>query len=93
MQHDEGLEIARHAITEHHQMDELIETLEDGRISQATWDETCAELIDKVRHHLKEEEQDFFVEAKRILDEDLQSRLGALYQVEHSEYEATHAGK
>lgn len=91
MQHDEGLDLSRHAITEHHEMDEMIETLDDGRISQDTWDTTCADLIHKVRHHLQEEENEFFKEARKILDDDLQQRLGALYQVEHDEFEKTHA--
>ena len=91
MQHDEGLELSRHAITEHHEMDEMMETLDDGRIGQEKWDKTCADLIHKVRHHLKEEENEFFKQAEKILDTDLQQRLGALYQVEHAEFEQTHA--
>ena len=91
MQHDEGLELSRHAITEHHEMDEMMETLDDGSIGQEKWDKTCADLIHKVRHHLKEEENEFFKQAEKILDTDLQQRLGALYQVEHAEFEQTHA--
>ncbi|MBO1530279.1 hemerythrin domain-containing protein [Psychrobacter sp. F1192] len=91
MQHDEGLDLSRHAITEHHEMDEMMETLDDGRIGQEKWDKTCADLIHKVRHHLKEEENEFFKQARQILDTDLQQRLGALYQVEHAEFEQTHA--
>ncbi|MGO1399918.1 MAG: hemerythrin domain-containing protein [Psychrobacter sp.] len=90
MQHDEGLDLSRHAITEHHEMDEMMETLDDGRIGKEKWDKTCADLIHKVRHHLEEEEDEFFQEARKILDTDLQQRLGALYQVEHAEYEQTH---
>lgn len=91
MQHDDGLDLSRHAITEHHEMDEMMETLDDGRIGQEKWDQTCADLIHKVRHHLQEEENEFFKQARKILDEDLQQRLGALYQVEHAEFEQTHA--
>ena len=91
MQHDEGLDLSRHAITEHHEMDEMMETLDYGRIGQEKWDKTCADLIHKVRHHLEEEENKFFKQAKKILDTDLQQRLGALYQVEHAEFEQTHA--
>lgn len=93
MQHDDGLDLSRHAITEHHEMDEMMETLDDGRIGKEKWDQTCADLIHKVRHHLKEEENDFFKQARKILDTDLQQRLGALYQVEHAEFEETHADK
>ena len=91
MQHDDGLDLSRHAITEHHEMDEMMETLDDGRISQENWDSTCADLTHKVRHHLQEEENEFFKQARKILDKDLQQRLGALYQVEHDEFEQTHA--
>lgn len=87
MQYDEGLDLSRHAIAEHHEMDELMHTLNDGRISDETWQTTCQSLIDEVRHHLKEEEQEFFKEAKKILDDEQQQRLGALYEVEHSTFE------
>lgn len=90
MQHDDGLDLSRHAITEHHEMDELMGTMDDGRISEETWDTTCEDLIEKVRHHLQEEENKFFKEARRILDDDLQQRLGALYQVEHDEFLKNH---
>lgn len=90
MQHDAGLDLSRHAITEHHEMDEMMATMDDGRINQQTWDDTCADLIEKVRHHLQEEENKFFKEASRILEDDLQQRLGALYQVEHDEFFKNH---
>lgn len=87
MQHDEGLDLLRHAIAEHHEMDEMMEILNDGRTSDENWVKTVSELTHKVIHHLKEEEQEFFKDAKKILDKDLQQRLGSLYQVEHAEFE------
>lgn len=87
MQYDEGLDLSRHAIAEHHEMDEMIHTLNDGRISNETWQKTCLELIDEVLHHIKEEEQKFFLDAQKILDKEQQVRLGALYQVEHDAFE------
>lgn len=86
MEHDEGLDIARHAITEHHQMDELIETLDDNQPDSDKWQQALKDLIHKVRHHLDEEEKEFFKQSKSILDSDLQQRLGSLYQVEHNEF-------
>ncbi|MFB2578558.1 hemerythrin domain-containing protein [Acinetobacter sp. c2-A9] len=91
MQYDEGLDLSRHAIAEHHDMDEMIEKLNDGRISDATWIETCKELIHEVRHHLEEEEQKFFKDAKKILATEQQQRLGALYLVEHQQFEKNNA--
>lgn len=89
MQHDEGLDLSRHAIAEHHEMDEMMATLNDGRTGDENWHNTAKALIDKVRHHLKEEEQEFFKEARKILDNDLQKRLGQLYEAEHQAFEQT----
>lgn len=93
MQHDEGLDLSRHAITEHHEIDEMLATMEDGRISEETWADTCADLIEKIRHHLQEEENKFFKQARTILDDDLQQRLGTLYQAEHDAFEKAHAAE
>lgn len=90
MQHDNGLDLSRHAITEHHEMDELMAVLNDGRTGRECWLEHCRKLIHEVRHHLEEEEQEFFKDARKILDNPTQQRLGALYQVEHAEFEQKH---
>lgn len=87
MQYDDGLDLSRHAIAEHHEMDEMMAILNDGRTGDDNWHKTCIELIDTVRHHLKEEEQEFFKEAKKLLDGDLQVRLGGLYLAEHHSFE------
>lgn len=87
MEYDDGLDLSRHAIAEHHEMDEMMHKLNDGRISDDTWKETCHALIHELRHHLKEEEKKFFIQAKKLLDEEQQERLGALYEVEHNHFE------
>ncbi len=86
MAYDDGLDLCRHAIAEHHEMDEMMHTLNDGRISDETWQTTCQALIDEVRHHLKEEETQFFKDAKKLLDKSQQERLGALYVSEHKTF-------
>lgn len=91
MQYDEGLDLSRHAIAEHHEMDELMERLNDGRISDKTWKTACGELIHEVLHHIKEEEEQFFGDAKKILDKQQQVRLGALYETEHETFEQNNA--
>lgn len=90
MQHDDGLDLSRHAITEHHEMDELMAVLDDGRTGRARWLKHCRKLIEEVEHHLREEEENFFKDARKILDAETSRRLGALYQVEHAEYEQKH---
>lgn len=87
MAYDAGLDLSRHAIAEHHEMDELMHKLNDGRIGDDTWTKTCQELVDEVRHHLKEEENEFFKDAKKLLDKEAQQRLGVLYLGEHNAFE------
>ena len=50
MEYDDGLDLSRHAIAEHHEMDEMMHKLNDGRISDDTWKETCHALIHELRH-------------------------------------------
>ncbi|MFC5919234.1 hemerythrin domain-containing protein [Neisseria weixii] len=88
MQYDDGMEIARHAIAEHHEMDELIATLSDGRTGENRWLETAEELIETVEHHLKEEEDEIFADARKVLDKAQIDRLGPLYQTEYEEFKA-----
>ena len=53
---DGGLDASRHALHEHHEVDELLEDLSVRNKKQAGWISTAKKLSFKVRHHLKEEE-------------------------------------
>jgi hypothetical protein len=82
-EHDDTVDEARHAVAEHHEMDEMVEDLEKCGDGSAEWLETVGKLVHKVEHHLKEEEQKFFPEAKKVLQPQQQQELGALYLQEH----------
>jgi hypothetical protein len=60
LMYDAGLNSARHALSEHHQMDELVEDLRSLDPAGDAWSAKAGELAHKVRHHLKEEETKFF---------------------------------
>ena len=82
-EHDDTVDEARHGIAEHHEMDEMVEDLEKSREGSAEWLENVGRLVQKLEHHLKEEEQKFFPEAKKVLGAQQQQELGALYHQEH----------
>ena len=82
-EHDETVDEARHAIAEHHEIDEMVEDIEKSKEGSAEWLESLGKLVQKVEHHLKEEEQKFFPEAKKVLEPKQQQELGALYLQEH----------
>jgi len=75
MDSDSGVEAARHAIAEHHEIDELIEELEETDPSSPAWLAVAKKLTEKVEHHLDEEEQIFFQMAGKILNEKQKTAL------------------
>ncbi len=78
--HDQTQEDARHGMAEHHEMDELVEKLEETEMSSPSWLGYAKDLRDKVYHHLKDEEEDFFVVAKKVLDKSKQEKLETAYR-------------
>ena len=76
---DGGLDASRHALHEHHEIDELLEDLSVRDKKQAGWIATAKKLSFKVRHHLKEEESKFFQLAGRLLSAKSKKQLAREY--------------
>lgn len=89
MFNDTGLDITRHALAEHHEMDEMVEELEQTDMSSPSWIATAKKLADKVHHHLKEEEHKFFQQAGKILDDAEKEKLCKQYLNEYAKYKKT----
>ncbi|EJL96436.1 MULTISPECIES: hemerythrin domain-containing protein [unclassified Pseudomonas] len=83
MEFDNGVDLSRHAISEHHEMDEMMEALDATEMSSPSWLATAKKLSEKVHHHLKEEEQKFFQMAGKLLDEQQKETLAGQYQKEY----------
>jgi hemerythrin-like domain-containing protein len=83
MEFDNGVDLGRHAISEHHEMDEMMETLDATEMSSPSWLATAKKLSEKVHHHLKEEEQKFFQMAGKLLDDQQKETLAGEYQKEY----------
>jgi hypothetical protein len=79
---DMGLSSARHALHEHHQMDEMVEDLQVLDHSGRSWMATAAKLSEKVHHHLREEEKKFFQVSGKILGATQKSRLAKRYRAD-----------
>jgi len=76
---DGGLGASRHALHEHHEIDELLDDLSVRNKKQAGWIATAKTLSFKVRHHLKEEEAKFFQLAGRLLSGTKKKQLAREY--------------
>ncbi|WP_447792776.1 MULTISPECIES: hemerythrin domain-containing protein [Pseudomonas] len=83
MEFDNGVDLCRHAISEHHEMDEMMEALDATEMSSPSWLATAKKLSEKVHHHLKEEEQKFFQMAGKLLDDQQKETLAGQYQKEY----------
>ncbi|TIH11179.1 hemerythrin domain-containing protein [Pseudomonas leptonychotis] len=88
LQDDLGVDLSRHAIAEHHEMDEMIEGLEETDLSSPSWLAQAKALSEKVHHHLHEEEQKFFQMAGKLLNETQKSKLSSAYLSTYDEQKA-----
>jgi len=82
MELDMTQEKARHSVAEHHEIDELVEELEDTDFSSPGWLASARKLHELVTHHLDEEEQEVFQLAGRALSDDAKARLANTYRDE-----------
>ena len=80
--HDMTQEPSRHGIAEHHEMDELVEKLEETDFSSPAWLATAKELHHKIYHHLKDEEQGVLQLAGKVLTEAEKISLAKDYEGE-----------
>ena len=79
---DSTVDLSRHGIAEHHEIDELIETIEQTDMSSPAWLQHLKSLKHKVLHHLEAEEQGFFQQAGKVLSTQQKSELGSDYRLE-----------
>lgn len=79
MADEAGIDLSRHALAEHHAIDELVEDLEAADPATSAWLAVAKKLGEKVHHHLKEEEHRFFQMAGKLLTDAQKSELARKY--------------
>lgn len=72
-------EHARHGIAEHHEMDELIEKIDDTDMDSPAWLTYAKQLCEKVEHHLDDEEHSFFQLAGKVFSETQKTKIAKDY--------------
>ena len=81
---DLGLISTRHALHEHHEIDELVEALQGLDPADEPWLEKARELSHKVHHHLREEEKKFFQMSGKTLSATQKHRLAGQYRRDYA---------
>ena len=79
---DMMVEHTRHGIAEHHEIDELIEKVEDADMDSSAWLAHLKSLDHQVRHHLEDEEKSFFQLAGKVFSEAQKTDLAKKYNAE-----------
>lgn len=72
-------EKARHSIAEHHEIDELIEELDETEYDSSAWLKIAKKLKETVEHHLEDEEHSFFQLAGKVFSENQKISLANEY--------------
>lgn len=76
---DMGLKSSRHALAEHHEIEECVEKVQKSDPKGEAWREHARALTERVRHHLKEEESKFFQVSGKILGPKQKTTLARRY--------------
>ena len=79
MEKDSTQDKARHSVAEHHEMDELVEKLEDVEMDASNWLKVAKDLEHQLIHHLDEEEHEVFQMAGKALTEKQKTSLATDY--------------
>lgn len=80
---DMGLNSSRHAMHEHHEIDECIEDIQKAALGSEHWKELVKTLSHEVHHHLKEEETKFFQISGKILTDTQKNKLARQYEKDY----------
>jgi hemerythrin superfamily protein len=82
---DELRDMVDEGIEEHHEAEQLLAELADMPKDDKQWLAKCKQLQQSVEHHVQEEEDELFPEARELIAEDELTELGTTVQQEKKE--------
>lgn len=75
-----GQDAARHSVSEHKELDDLMEELNDTDMSSPGWLTKFKTLKHDYEHHMEEEEEDVFKRAKEVIGKEHNDAFGQRFQ-------------
>lgn len=82
--HDEALSASRHAVSEHHEAEELVDHIRSLDPKGKAFLGKAKELSKKVHHHLKDEEKGFFQLSGKLLTSTQKTKLTKQYLADYN---------
>jgi hemerythrin superfamily protein len=80
MSFSEGQPKARHSVSEHKELDDLLEEMGELKVTDAQWESKFKTLKHDYEHHIDEEETEIFPQAKKVLSQPLADQLGERFE-------------
>lgn len=80
MESDTTQDQARHSVSEHKELDDFVEDLEQYDMGGSQWLQTARELRERLLHHLDEEEHQVFQLAGKVLSDTDKHQLADDYE-------------
>jgi iron-sulfur cluster repair protein YtfE (RIC family) len=78
--HPKAKEVVLEAFEEHSVVDRFLGQLSDLDSNAETWSAKCQVMIENVRHHIEEEEEEMFKVARQVFEKDELEYLGERMQ-------------
>jgi hemerythrin-like domain-containing protein len=79
-EHPKARDIVLEGYEEHHVVDEVMAEIADTPIDDETWSAKAKVMVENVRHHIQEEEQDMFRKARAAFNREELEALGERMQ-------------
>jgi hemerythrin-like domain-containing protein len=76
-EHPKAKDLVLEAYEEHHVVDQVMAELEGLDVSDETWGAKATVMKENVEHHIDEEEQEMFAQARKVFDKSELEDLGA----------------
>lgn len=84
MEKPTGQPEARHSVAEHHEIDEMMQELEEMDFSSTGWLTKFKTMRHRYEHHIEEEENEIFEKAKEVLGGDTSGDIAKTFKTRKS---------
>ncbi len=88
-ENDGTADSAQHSVNEHRELEELLMQLSHIGYDSPHWLSVLERLIDRAKHHMKEEEKETFMSARNIITEEDSAALAERYASERARLKET----
>lgn len=73
-------EDARHSVSEHKEVDDMLGELVEADVNSDIWEETFAKMHHRYLHHIDEEEAEMFPKAAKGLTKEAEDRIAKVFE-------------